>query len=356
MLVDCFFTISGFLAAHQFLKSSRINEIQNNTLLQNMKLYGKMLLQRYIRLTPVYLVVLFIVEISMVVLKDTSLFMMGERDDLMCQQYWWRNLLYIQNLFDFEVMCGTWFWSLACEMQFYVLTTIGLMIYAKNKTMGEKLLKFSCISIFFYGLLVHFESDFKLTSDVLFQLRSIVYSKPLMRMVPYLIGTITAIYLNRNDNQVLLSKGTINLIWAGCFVLNIFMSIMVSFRNVSSIVASFLAMFSHVAIAIIVSWIISADILKFHNSFTRFLSKEIFKTISKITYTSYLVSPMIVMIVFGLTTKGMETTMPALAIFFYGITILTFKISYYLTLFFEVPFVNLSKLILQNKMSTVKLD
>ena len=86
LLVDCFFTMSGFLAAHNFLKRSRIQEVQNNSLLQNIKLYGKMLLQRYIRLTPVYLVVMLITEISMTAIKDTSLFMMYERGDLMCEQ------------------------------------------------------------------------------------------------------------------------------------------------------------------------------------------------------------------------------------------------------------------------------
>ena len=86
LLVDCFFAMSGFLAAHNFLKSSRIQEVQNNSLLQNIKLYGKMLLQRYIRLTPVYLVVLLISEISMTVVKDTSLFLNHERDDLMCEK------------------------------------------------------------------------------------------------------------------------------------------------------------------------------------------------------------------------------------------------------------------------------
>ncbi|CAO1315747.1 unnamed protein product [Diamesa hyperborea] len=86
LFVDCFFTMSGFLAAHNLLKSSRIQEIQNNSFLQNLKLYGKMLLQRYIRLTPVYLIVMLISEITMTVMKDTSLFMMYERDDIKCEQ------------------------------------------------------------------------------------------------------------------------------------------------------------------------------------------------------------------------------------------------------------------------------
>ena len=86
VFVDCFFTISGFLAAHNFLKSSRIKEIQNNSPLQNVKLYGKMVLQRYIRLTPILLVVLFLIDITITVVNDTSFFIMTENIDQMCNQ------------------------------------------------------------------------------------------------------------------------------------------------------------------------------------------------------------------------------------------------------------------------------
>lgn len=62
---------------------------------------------------------------------DKSKFWVHERSDLRCQQYWWRNVLYIQNLFNVDDLCLNWTWSLACEMQYYIISTALLFVYAK---------------------------------------------------------------------------------------------------------------------------------------------------------------------------------------------------------------------------------
>lgn len=50
VLVDVFFSISGFLLAHNFLKNVRqMNEIKNNSFIKNVIMFGKLVLQRYIR-------------------------------------------------------------------------------------------------------------------------------------------------------------------------------------------------------------------------------------------------------------------------------------------------------------------
>lgn len=84
-----------------------------------------------LRLTPLYLVVMGMTEISTSYLVDTSPFWVNERYDQICQKYWWRNLFYIQNLFDVKDLCLNWTWSMACEMQFYILFTALLFLYAK---------------------------------------------------------------------------------------------------------------------------------------------------------------------------------------------------------------------------------
>ncbi|XP_062587685.1 O-acyltransferase like protein-like, partial [Saccostrea cucullata] len=44
-----------------------------------------------------------------------------------CKEYWWRNLLYIQNFFPVGEECIGWGWYLAVDMQFFVLSP--LIIY-----------------------------------------------------------------------------------------------------------------------------------------------------------------------------------------------------------------------------------
>ena len=54
-------------------------------------------------------------------------------------------------------------------------------------------------------------------------------------------------------------------LWTGCLVLFIGILSKLTFRNAPSIVASFFNMTTHVEIGIIISWVIVADIMKFHS-------------------------------------------------------------------------------------------
>lgn len=83
------------------------------------------------RLSPLYLMITVIGELMTSYVVDKSKFWVHERSDLRCQQYWWRNVLYIQNLFDIDDLCLNWTWSLACEMQYYMISVGLLFVYAK---------------------------------------------------------------------------------------------------------------------------------------------------------------------------------------------------------------------------------
>lgn len=50
IIVDVFFTISGLLLSYNFLRNqTKVYEIKTNSLWQNLKLFGKQILHRYIR-------------------------------------------------------------------------------------------------------------------------------------------------------------------------------------------------------------------------------------------------------------------------------------------------------------------
>ena len=50
LLVDVFFTISGFLVAYNFIRNKdRMKKIKQNGFLQNARLYGRLVLHRYLR-------------------------------------------------------------------------------------------------------------------------------------------------------------------------------------------------------------------------------------------------------------------------------------------------------------------
>lgn len=139
------------LLSYNFLKNQgNISLIRQNTLWQNFKFFVKQVLHRYlrfenvvhvdftatimflfIRLTPLYLFVIGATEISTAYLHETSPFWIEDRNDLTCQTYWWRNLFYIQNLYPVKEFCLNWTWSMACEMQFFIIFIFLLFVYAK---------------------------------------------------------------------------------------------------------------------------------------------------------------------------------------------------------------------------------
>lgn len=120
------------MQTYNFLRNSQqIEAVRRNGLGQNLKLFGKLLFHRYLRLGPLYLVVMATVDLVYAYIGDVSVYHINERFDEMCSRHWWRNLLFIQNLFDHRDMCANWSWSLACEMQFFILANALLFLYVK---------------------------------------------------------------------------------------------------------------------------------------------------------------------------------------------------------------------------------
>jgi len=57
-----------------------------------------------LRLTPAYIMVLGLSQLSSAWFDKTSQFYIYERSHETCAKYWWRNVLYINNLFDIDTM------------------------------------------------------------------------------------------------------------------------------------------------------------------------------------------------------------------------------------------------------------
>ncbi|VVC32337.1 Hypothetical protein CINCED_3A005090 [Cinara cedri] len=116
--VDTFFFISGLLVTYLYYKTinkkdrpevvtvSRTPKC-NSTVLQNDSLkFLKLLGYRFIRLTPAYMVVLLMAEVSSRWLRNISVFEPENSNHISCAKYWWRNVLYINSLYPRSEMVG----------------------------------------------------------------------------------------------------------------------------------------------------------------------------------------------------------------------------------------------------------
>lgn len=90
-----------------------------------------MLFYRYIRLTPVYFIVIMTVEIWFKCLLNSTVLIAEMRDNITCGQFWWRNILYVNNWYPFHEFCMIWSWYLASDMQFFIAATLLLIFSAR---------------------------------------------------------------------------------------------------------------------------------------------------------------------------------------------------------------------------------
>lgn len=134
-----------------FLRAEK-SQIKKNTL-QCIKKIVLAIIYRFIRLTPALLFVILFTEVSLkYIIKfknlhkylffaliilflrysyNQSVFPPGIRDHLVCSQYWWRTLMYIQNWYPLTELCMTWSWYLANDMQFYIWAIIVLLMSSR---------------------------------------------------------------------------------------------------------------------------------------------------------------------------------------------------------------------------------
>jgi hypothetical protein len=68
----------------------------------------------------------------------------------------------------------------------------------------------------------------------------------------------------------------------------------------STVIASFASTFSHIIVAFVYCQIIASDALKEDNFVVRFLSMDVFTRYSKLTYSVYLIHPIVMVLTFGM--------------------------------------------------------
>ncbi|GBN53727.1 Nose resistant to fluoxetine protein 6, partial [Araneus ventricosus] len=167
--VDSFFILSGFLVGYSFFQKAEKTDGKT----QWLYFYT----HRYVRLTPVYMIVLAFYATISPFLGSGPLW--PDYDVIStCKDNWWWNMLYINNFQAlFYDQCMEWSWYLANDMQFYVISPLFLITLWRWPKVGYSLLGlFFCITFAWsfaltYGNYIHglgYNSDILYISDILY--------------------------------------------------------------------------------------------------------------------------------------------------------------------------------------------
>ncbi|XP_052873848.1 nose resistant to fluoxetine protein 6-like [Anopheles cruzii] len=348
LLVDVFFAISGFLLSYNFIRNrSKVQEVKANSLWQNGRLYGRMLLHRYLRLSPMYLIVTVIGELTHSYIVATSKFWVHERSDLGCQRYWWRNVLYIQNLYPVEDICLSWTWSLACEMQYYVLFTALLFVYAKSSQFGKRLFGMFAIGTLVLNVALTLNHRFIPSYDVLFNTGDALYLAPWSRVSPYVVGVYFGWMMAARRGKFTPTQKEYRVYWLLACFCTIFSMHSTIKRNFPFPIASTVMVAVRWLISWAACWVILATGCGFSNAVTRVLSSKFFVHINKLTYGIYLLNPVIIIGTFGISDSSVHADPIPAIVMALGVTLLSYVGAIFFSACFEIPYCRISSEILK---------
>jgi peptidoglycan/LPS O-acetylase OafA/YrhL len=273
--VDIFFAMSGFLIGHMLIQEYE----------QRGKIaIGHFYLRRALRLFPAYylsLGILYFLNIN-----DPSTV--------------WANLLYVNNFISWERQYMQWAWSLAIEEQFYIVFPVLLAsLYQLRRCRLTILVSLLALAFVIRYLVYVYQVPG-------FSYMDTVYVKPYTRYGAILCGVIAA-YLAAYSHliQTIATKPRLissSLIMSGLgIVIMSFEKNIIFTEHVNGSLWFLLYISSyHYVLAAGITWIIIVTIkpIGFAQIVSRFLSWKPWYPIAQLSYSTYLVHPMVIILLY----------------------------------------------------------
>ncbi|RCN34583.1 acyltransferase [Ancylostoma caninum] len=359
--VDTFFLLSGILVSYIFFKSKPSARFVKNPFTWLM-----FYVHRYLRLTPPMMI---FIGFYTVVLPFTNgpwtasvEGLVGSLEDSVeaCQKYWWRNLLYINNLFGNSPECYPVAWYLAVDTQLYVVAPVFLITLALWPLIGVVLLVLCGAASVAYVYAITFRDDlpatvvgafaFQKTSDFF----SEYYEKPWTRCTPYLIGLGVG-YLLTMGRKPKLHWTVITSSWAIAAAVAL-ASLYGPHRyikgddNWSEFIRSTYNNFSRIGWALAVSWVIVANHLGWGGPIATFMDHPLWKPLGRLSYCGYIVHFFIIHYVFDLDDRPSHYV-SIWQTYIYRVipvVVLSYIFAFIWSCLFEVPVVKLEKMLIES--------
>ena len=316
--VDSFFLMSGLLTTYLSLRYMARKQ-------RGCKFpFLIYFLHRFLRITPIYAFVLFSYWFLTVHLANGPIWrrIIGPESNFYesCNQYWWTNLLYINNIYPRHHLniCMPWSWFLANDMQFYILAPLIIIplyyLYPLGLSLIAVLLpiNFAIIGGISggYDISVNVakieELSMAYTQNELAKhnLTDDIYTKPWTRVGPYLIGILIGFILYKQIRPNFSRRRYTQIFYMSLWIIASILCFMTVYGlsgrfgggdfNRSEDIAYL--MFSRTAWAIAVAIIVYVC----HNGhgwiINNFLSMKVWIPLSRLTYTTYLIHGIVLFI------------------------------------------------------------
>lgn len=365
--VDTFFVLSGVLVTYLTLKE--LKERNGKFGILNWFLYY---FHRIWRLTPTYMIALGIWASLVIHMgygpekEEHALY-----DKSICTDYWWTNLIYINNLYPFPGTlggCMGWSWYLANDMQFYIICPLFILLLFHRKTtkLGLGVVVATCASscivtgalTAYYGLPVG-------KSDVYYNDRmkkfeegtsaDVVYGKPYCRIQSYMVGVFIGYFLYRHMHIKKMKIHWIVNIVGWIIGVSLMYSMVFSLHFTSSehpLPQWFSAVWgglSRTAFSIGVAWVIFACSTGNGGLINSFLSWSFWTPMARLTFGAYLLHPVVITLFLQAKMVPFHWSDIEMTYFFLANSVMSYFAAFCLSLLVEGPTMGLEKVFLRRK-------
>ncbi|XP_076183630.1 nose resistant to fluoxetine protein 6 isoform X2 [Ptiloglossa arizonensis] len=336
--VDTFFFMSGFLLTYIFQRETKKEKspVSFNLRLKVNQLI-MIIIRRFMRLTPAYLITILIVILDFTWIEKVSLYKLKEEDHVTCSNYWWRNLLYINNFFEWDDMCLSWSWYLSNDTQFFIFGSVVLLISITHFYTALVVAVVTMIGSIMATIYTAYDTNISPLMDIQFETLTAMYIRPWIRIGPFLIGMATAHLLEKWNYKLHLSNKALIIGWTFGILCNGSILFGVTQKNISLAWSVAYASLSRTAWGFGIAWLTIACTTNNGGIINKFLSLPFWVPLSKITYTVYLLNPVLIHTIFLLSDYTIFIDVAPIICVFLGLLVISFASGLLLSLVAEMP-------------------
>ncbi|XP_055609835.1 nose resistant to fluoxetine protein 6-like [Uranotaenia lowii] len=359
-IVTIFFAISGAVFTIMYIQ--KIGESGRKPGLLEIVLIT---INRYIRLTPVYSLVLLLEASWFIRLQDGPFWRRGVESGLTyCRKNWWANMLYVNNYVTMEEPCMQHSWYLACDFQLSIIGIV-LVTLVMRMSKGKAIILsiITAISFVIPGLVIYFNA---LEGVILFtpEARRFIfwydkayhqaYLPTHMNLCMYMTGICMGfIYVKaKNSDNNVFQKLAFKLSWYSIFIVGpcLFLFGQLFYFNDYPKPSVWMSVYfagARIVWALIMAVGFFGFVFQVNKSITRLMHIRLFEVLGRLTYGAYVGHFFIIKMMFfnvrepsNLGTFDMATKINATLY-------LSYMLSLALTLLIELPVSALQKILLQ---------
>lgn len=357
--VDTYLFIGGLLLAYIFYRDMD----KNPRKIRSPSYWFLFYVHRILRLSPPYFLFIGIAATMYdhLTIGPMPKFML---DPEACRKNWWRNILYINNLFDPSGMCMGHTWYLSVDMQIHIFSPILLVPLFLSKIAGaiSALLLLALTTAANYATFAKYEfpatfSGFfgdVFNSAKLEKYEQYMYFATWIRYSSYLVGVLTGYFLHKTRGKKLWMHPILAIaLWIASVALGVgavyslYDYLQGPDHNISVMARASYYNWSRIGWALALSWVVIACQNNWAGPVKNFMELSFWAPFGKLTYCVYLTHYLVVVTLVSLERQPMhfvnctETYIRALPVF-----VVSYAFSFVWSCAFEIPFCKLERMLI----------